>query len=78
MTDAQRSQLLKGLISRCTSKQVDYICTLLNLKSIQESNRSTLQHLVPTDIASKFPQQTRQTKNKLQKPTKQTSPMNPR
>ena len=38
MTDAQRNQLLKGLISRCSSKQVDYICTLLNLKTVEETS----------------------------------------
>ncbi|TPX54411.1 hypothetical protein CcCBS67573_g09575 [Chytriomyces confervae] len=32
MGDAQRNQLLKGLLSKCSSKQVDLICTSLNLK----------------------------------------------
>jgi hypothetical protein len=37
LSDAQRNQLLKGLISRCSSKQIQLICTCLNLKSVDTS-----------------------------------------
>jgi hypothetical protein len=39
MSDGQRNQMLKGILSKCSSKQVDYICTLLNLKMVGESNK---------------------------------------
>ncbi|KAJ3417077.1 hypothetical protein HDV05_006936 [Chytridiales sp. JEL 0842] len=35
LPDAQRLQLLKGLIGRCSSKEVEWICTALNLKSLE-------------------------------------------
>eukprot|EP00842_Homolaphlyctis_polyrhiza_P000510 jgi/Hompol1/145/HPOL_002454-RA len=37
MTDAQRNQLLKGIIGRCSSKQIEMICTCLNLQTIDTS-----------------------------------------
>ncbi|KAJ3388034.1 hypothetical protein HDU92_001642 [Lobulomyces angularis] len=37
MTDLEKNALLKGLIQRCSSNQVEYICTILNLKC-SESN----------------------------------------
>ncbi|KAJ3126533.1 hypothetical protein HK098_007433 [Nowakowskiella sp. JEL0407] len=33
MSDVQRNQLLRGLISRCSSKEIDFICTSLNLQT---------------------------------------------
>ncbi|KAI8614953.1 hypothetical protein BC830DRAFT_1064942 [Chytriomyces sp. MP71] len=38
MGDAQRNQMLKGLLGKCSSKQVDLICTCLNLKISQASS----------------------------------------
>lgn len=35
MSDAQRNMLLKGLIARSGMKQVECICTALNLKSVE-------------------------------------------
>jgi hypothetical protein len=40
MSDGQRNQLLKGLITRCSSKQVEYICTQLNLKLVDENSKN--------------------------------------
>jgi hypothetical protein len=45
MSDGQRNQLLKGLISRCSSKQVEYICTQLNLKMIDEDSKNHVKRL---------------------------------
>ncbi|KAL5038714.1 hypothetical protein BDV3_001937 [Batrachochytrium dendrobatidis] len=35
MTDAQRNQLLKGLMARCSTKQVEVISTCLNLRTAE-------------------------------------------
>lgn len=35
MTESQRNTMLKGLLNRCSSKQVDMICTSLNLKTYE-------------------------------------------
>lgn len=35
MSDAQRNVLLKGLVTRCGEKQVEAICTWLNLKMVE-------------------------------------------
>lgn len=39
MSDGQRNQMLKGILAKCSSKQVDYICTLLNLKMVGDANK---------------------------------------
>lgn len=33
MMDSERNLLLRGLLDRCSTKQVEFICTALNLKS---------------------------------------------
>ncbi|KAJ2998221.1 hypothetical protein HDV02_004723 [Globomyces sp. JEL0801] len=35
--DSHRNQLLKGLLTRCSSKQIEFICTCLNIKSLDEN-----------------------------------------
>ena len=37
MTDSERNQLLKGILGRCSSKQIETICTCLNLRTIDTS-----------------------------------------
>ena len=37
MPNAERNLLLKGLIHRCSTNQVEYICTQLNLKGSEAS-----------------------------------------
>ena len=34
LNDMERNQLLKGIIARCSTKQIQLICTCLNLKQI--------------------------------------------
>jgi hypothetical protein len=41
MTDGQRAQLLKGLLSRSSSKQIEVVVTCLNLKMSESSLVST-------------------------------------
>ena len=40
MSDKQRNHMLKGILTKCSSKQIDYICTLLNLKIVGDGNKS--------------------------------------
>jgi hypothetical protein len=40
MSDIQRNQLLKGLLSRSSSQQIEYICTCLNIKSLDDHSFS--------------------------------------
>jgi hypothetical protein len=37
MTEVQRATLLKGLIERCSNREIDYICSLLNFKLAENS-----------------------------------------
>jgi hypothetical protein len=66
MSDGQRNQMLKGILSKCSSKQVDYICTLLNLKMVGDSNKLHViifipkRQVVPGELAHKY-----QSKKKL-------------
>ena len=39
MNDGQRNQMLRGILAKCSSKQVDYICTMLNLKIVGETDK---------------------------------------
>ncbi len=39
MDDQQRNVVLRGLLDRCTTKQVDYICTNLNFKMSKDALR---------------------------------------
>ena len=54
MSDSQRNQMLKGIIHRCSSKQIEYICTILNLKMV-ETSTNPIQKIMPSEVASKFP-----------------------
>lgn len=46
MSDSQRNQLLAGLLSRCSSKQVEYICTMLNLKMVDVNSKHRVRTLI--------------------------------
>ncbi|KAJ3316146.1 hypothetical protein HDU76_002049 [Blyttiomyces sp. JEL0837] len=51
MGDAERNQLLRGLLAKCSTKQVDLICTSLNLKMTE----STIAGCGPTIFANEIP-----------------------
>ncbi|KAJ3065164.1 hypothetical protein HDU98_011451 [Podochytrium sp. JEL0797] len=59
MSDSQRNQLLKGLLSKCSSKQVDLICTCLNLKISEPTLPGHAPTVFATDAVGKFAPQTR-------------------
>lgn len=57
LNDGQRDQLLKGLISRCSSKQIQLICTCLNLKAVNTNNLPGSRpdfKIVPGDVYGKY------------------------
>ncbi|KAI8925193.1 hypothetical protein BC831DRAFT_436089 [Entophlyctis helioformis] len=56
MSDGQRNQLLKGLIGRCSSKQIEMICTCLNLKTIDTSlpGYQVPPKILPEDVLGKY------------------------
>ncbi|KAJ3203839.1 hypothetical protein HDU82_006278 [Entophlyctis luteolus] len=64
MSDAQRNQMLKGLLSKCSSKQVEFICTNLNLKLSEPLLPGQPHTLFATDAVGKFSPQTRMPLNR--------------
>nr|KAJ3422883.1 hypothetical protein HK105_005831 [Polyrhizophydium stewartii] len=56
MTDVQRNQLLKGIIGRCSSKQIEMICTCLNLRTIDTSlpGHQVPPKILPDEVAGKY------------------------
>ncbi|ORY48560.1 hypothetical protein BCR33DRAFT_714320 [Rhizoclosmatium globosum] len=54
MEDNQRNQLLKGLLLKCSSKQVDLICTQLNLKMSEPTLPGIAPTVFATDAVGKF------------------------
>ncbi|KAI9344249.1 hypothetical protein BDR26DRAFT_209620 [Obelidium mucronatum] len=59
MGDAQRNQLLKGLLTKCSTKQVDLICTCLNLKMAEPTLPGHGPTVFATDAVGKFSPQNR-------------------
>ncbi|KAJ3021121.1 UNVERIFIED_CONTAM: hypothetical protein HDU68_009796 [Siphonaria sp. JEL0065] len=59
MGDTQRNQLLKGLLSKCSTKQVDLICTCLNLKMAEPTLPGHAPTVFATDAVGKFSPQGR-------------------
>ncbi|KAJ3309655.1 hypothetical protein HDV04_005842 [Boothiomyces sp. JEL0838] len=56
LSDADRNQLLKGLLSRSNSKQIEYICTCLNIKSMESGcvQNSLPTKVFPPDVLDKY------------------------
>jgi hypothetical protein len=52
MSDQQRNQLLRGLLSRSSSQQIEYICTCLNIKSLDDRSFTTKPIKVFPDIVT--------------------------
>ncbi|KAI8902992.1 hypothetical protein BC833DRAFT_571499 [Globomyces pollinis-pini] len=54
--DSHRNQLLKGLLTRCSSKQIEFICTCLNIKSLDENAHGNPQptKIFPPDMLGKY------------------------
>jgi hypothetical protein len=44
LSDNQKNVMLKGLLHRCSTAQIDFICTVLNLKSVNDMVQSNMQH----------------------------------
>ncbi|KAI8828883.1 hypothetical protein BJ741DRAFT_624859 [Chytriomyces cf. hyalinus JEL632] len=60
MGDTERNQLLKGLLSKCSSKQVDLICTSLNLKMSEPLIAGHPSTVFASNGVAKFAPQARQ------------------
>lgn len=46
ISDSHRNQLLKGLLSRSSSQQIEFICTCLNIKSLDNATPGNLVVLI--------------------------------
>jgi hypothetical protein len=44
LNDTHRNQLLKGLLSRSSTQQIEFICTCLNLKSLDNEKKSLVSY----------------------------------
>ncbi|KAJ3121031.1 hypothetical protein HK100_012551 [Physocladia obscura] len=64
MPDNQRNQFLKGLLAKCSSTQIDLICTTLNLKISELNIPARCPTIYATDACGKFAPQTRVRKSK--------------